>query len=214
MPYGLIAGYAAIDIGLRVPEAVGFSVFFFAGAAQLAAIDLLGGGGPVWVVLVTVAAINARLLMYSASLAPHLAAEPLRRRGLAAYVLSDHAYAVAIAPIARSPRQVVPIWYYLGAAVPLWVCWQLWTVIGAMAGSAIPDAYQLSFAVPLAFLALLAPAVTDRPTLAAAVVGGAVATAAADLPANVGMPIGALAGIAVGVLLARRRGRASPARST
>ena len=204
MPFGLIAGYAAIDIGLRLSEAVGFSMFFFAGSAQLAAIELLGTGAPVGVVLLTVLAINIRLLMYSASLAPHLTAEPLRRRALVAYLLSDHAYAVAIAPITRSPRRVVPVWYYLGAAVPLWACWQLWTVLGALAGGAIPDSYQLGFAVPLAFLALLVPAITDRPTLASAIVAGAVATTLAEMPANLGMPLGAMAGVGIGVLLARR----------
>ena len=205
MPYGLIAGYAAIDIGLRIAEAVGFSVFFFAGAAQLAAIDLLGAGAPVGVVLLTVLVINARLVMYSASLAPHLSTEPVGRRGLAAYLLSDHAFAVAIVPISGAPGRIMPLWYYLGAALPLWACWQLWTILGAVAGSAIPDGLQLGFAVPLAFLALLVPAITDRPTLVAAVVAGAVATSTVELPANLGMPLGAVAGIAAGVALARRR---------
>ncbi len=207
LPFGVIAGYAAIEIGLRVPEAMGFSLFFFAGAAQLAAIELLGSGAPVLVVLLTVVAINARLLMYSASLAPYLAGEPIHRRCLAAYVLTDPAYALAIVPITDSTRDVRPVWYFLGAALPMYACWQVWTLLGALAGSAIPDHPQLGFAVPLAFLAMLVPTITDRPALAAAVAGGAVATALAEAPANLGMPAGALVGIASGITLQRRGAR-------
>jgi len=71
-------------------------------------------------------------------------------------------------------------------------------------GDAVPEQVPLGFAVPLTFLCLLVPTVTDRPTVAAAVVGGVVALAAAPLPANLGMPLGAAAGVLVGYALVRR----------
>jgi predicted branched-subunit amino acid permease len=202
VPFGLIAGVAVTDIRLGLGEAVGFSLIAFAGAAQLVAVELLGAGAPLAVVVGTALIVNLRFLMYSASLAPYLAAEPLHRRAIGAYLLTDQAYAVAIARFSSQPefRQRWP--YYLGAALAMWTTWQVSTFTGAVLGDVIPASVPLGFAVPLTFIALLIPAITDRPTLAAAATAALVATAASPLPANLGMLTGALAGIAVGATLA------------
>lgn len=203
LPFGLIVGATAVDVGLGVSEAVGFSTIVFAGAAQLAAIDLIGRDAPVAVAIGTALVINLRMLMYGASIAPHLAHVPLPRRAGAAYLLTDQAYALSIAryQTGMAPDRRLP--YYLGAAVPLWLGWQAVTVVGALGGGAIPEEVPLEFAVPLTFLVLLLPAVSDRPTLTAAVVAATVAVVAAPLPANLGMPLGAGAGIAAGYAAAR-----------
>ena len=213
VPFGIIAGFAAIEIGLRVADAVGFSLLLFAGASQLAAIELLGAGAPVVVVVLTVVVINLRFGMYSASLAPHLADRSLASRLTGAYLLTDQAYAVTITRVTsdlggRADR----FWFYLGAALPMWLVWQVVTVLGALVGDAVPPEVPLGFAVPLAFVALLVPTVTDRPTLAAALTAGGVATLGAQWPANLGMPAGALTGVVIGWTLARGRGPASDRR--
>jgi predicted branched-subunit amino acid permease len=131
--------------------------------------------------------------------------EPLARRVAAAYLLTDQAYALSIARFRSTTRApVLRWWYYMGAAAALWVSWQIATVTGFVVGGAVPDAIPLGFAVPMAFLSLLAPAISDRPTLAAALVAGSVSVAGAQLPANLGMPLAAASGVAVGTLLARR----------
>lgn len=198
-PFGLVAGAAAVDVGLPVSGAVALSVVVFAGASQLAAIDLLGQGAPAVVVVLTALVINARMVMYSASLAPYLREEELGWRTLEAYLLTDQAYALSVTRFADGdvPRR----WFYLGTALPLWVVWQVATVAGALAGARIPESVPLTFAVPLTFLALLVPAVEDRPTAAAALVGGSVATLVTGLPYNLGLLAGALAGIVAGVLV-------------
>lgn len=206
-PFGLIAGVAAIDAGLGLPEAIGFSTVVFAGASQLAAIDLLGSGAMVWVAVLTVLVINLRMAMYSASLAAYLVHEPRWRRAVSAYLLTDQAFAVSVARFARQPTAGGRWWFYLGTAVALWATWQTATVAGVLIGDAVPDGVPLGFAVPLVFVSLLVPSVTDRPTLAAAVSAATTAVVAAPLPANLGMPLAALTGVAVGWLSARR-GRA------
>ena len=206
IPFGLIAGVATVENGMGLAEALGFSTLIFAGASQLAAIDLLGQDAPALVAIGTVLVINLRMLMYSASLAPHLAHEPVRRRLGAAYVLTDQAYAMSLARFVTEPDEPrLP--YYLGTALPLWANWQLFTAVGAVLGSSVPDTIPLGFAVPLVFLALLAPAMYDRPTVAAAVSSGVVATAAAGLPANLGMPLAAVTGVVVGTVVSLRRTR-------
>ncbi len=211
IPFGLIAGFAAIEAGLTPAHAVGFSLAVFAGASQLAAIDLLGTGSNLLVVIGTALIINSRMLMYSASLAPELVDVPTRKRAAAAYVLVDQAYALSIVRYRRAPEAPHRLAYYLGTAAILWVTWQIATVVGALIGDAIPDRVPLGFAVPMTFLAILIPNVTDRPTLAAAVTAALITTAAAPLPANLGMPLGTVTGIALGTFLAVRKKRSEEA---
>lgn len=208
VPFGLIAGAAALERGLTVADAAAFSLGIFAGASQLAAIEVLGTGGSVFVAVVTVLVINLRMMMYSASLAPWFAGEPLARRGLAAYLLTDQAYAVALARYTDAEADDLPpadrLPYFLGAAATMWGTWQICTIVGTVVGGRIPDGVPLAFAIPLVFLTLIPPAVTDRPTVIAAVVAAVVATIGAQWPANLGMLTGALSGVVAGATVALR----------
>jgi len=199
IPFGLVAGAAAVEAGYGLSGAVGFSVVVFAGASQLAAIDLLSGGGAIVVAVLTAWLINLRMVMYSAALAPWLGHEPTRHRAGAAYVLTDQAFALSITHYGKGTPVEDRLRYYLGVAVPLWLNWQVMTVIGALVGTKIPDEIPLDFAIPLCFLVLIVPSVTDRPTAVAAVVGGVGAVVVAGTPlADGAIVLGAVAGIAAG----------------
>jgi len=197
-PFGLVAGVAAIEAGFPAEVAVGMSVLVFAGAAQLALIELIGGGGAPAIAAATALVVNLRYLMYSASIAPQFRRYSARWRTLLSYLMTDQAYALTV--VREGPVRA----YYLGAALAMWITWQVTTVAGVLVGASIPSSWDLSFAVPLTFLALLAPAVEGRPTLAAALAGGAVATLGVGLPFNAGLLAGALSGIAAGGLFALR----------
>jgi 4-azaleucine resistance transporter AzlC len=199
VPFALIVGVAAVDVGLSPVAAVAFSVSAFAGASQLAAIRLLGRDAPFLIVVLTAAVINLRMLMYSASIAPYFRDLRTRWKALLSYFLTDHSYAFSVAAYAGdevSDRR----WYYLGVALPMWSVWQVGTAVGAVLGAGVPESWGLSFAVPLVFVALLVPTVTDRAAAAAAVVGGVTAVAATGLPLDLGLLAGALAGVAAGRL--------------
>jgi predicted branched-subunit amino acid permease len=210
IPFGLVAGATPATTGLGGGVSIGLSTIVFAGASQLAAADALADGGSALVAVIAACTINLRLLLYSASLAPHLAEVPLRRRLLIGYLLTDQAYAVSITrwtaeadveaaggPQAPGLAQKVP--FYFGAAVLLWANWQICTIVGVLIGAAVPDSLPLDFAVPLVFLVLLVPAITSRPAAVAAVVGGVVALTAGEAGAgHLGVLFGALAGIAAG----------------
>lgn len=211
VPFGLVAGATPATTGLGGDAAVGLSTVVFAGASQLAAADVLADGGGALVAVVAACTINLRMLLYSASLAPHLTHVPRRRRMLLAYLLTDQAYAVSITRWsgeavqagegrdAPEPARRVP--YYLGAAVTLWAVWQVATVAGIVVGSTVPDSLPLDFAVPLVFLVLLVPAITSRPAGVAALVGGGVAVLSGQAGAgHLSVLGGALAGIAAGAV--------------
>lgn len=202
VPFGLVFGATTVGHGHSVGEAIGLSVFVFAGASQLAAVQSLAAGGSALVAAVAAWTINLRMLLYSASLAPHLAKERLSRRLFAAYLLTDQAYAVSITRWSREetdPSTRLP--YYLGAALTMWTGWQLATIAGALAGNSIPDDVPLDFAIPLVFLVLLVPVITTVPAAVAAAFGGGAAVLAAELGASsLSILVGAFVGIAAGFI--------------
>jgi predicted branched-subunit amino acid permease len=202
VPFGLVAGATPVEGDLGWAAAIGFSTIVFAGASQLAAADVLIDGGSALVAVLAACTINMRMLLYSASLAPHLAFTRLRTRVGVAYLLTDQAYAVSISRWNAGldpPEKRVP--YYLGAGLLLWVSWQLSTIAGVLLGPVVPDDVPLEFAVPLVFLVLLVPALVSRPAVVAAVAGGLAAVIAGELDAGPSsIMVGALVGIAAGSL--------------
>lgn len=204
-PFGLVAGVAGVVNGATVVQTVAFSMVSFAGAAQIAAMDLLGAGASIWVVLLTMVAINLRFVLYSAGIAPWLSTDPPHRRALGAYLVTDHAYVVSVSRFAQSPPVNRPADYYLGAAAAFWVTWQVATLVGALVGRGLPASIPLTFAAPLSFLALLIPQLSTRPNIAAAATGGVVAMVGRDAPANLGVLLGCVAGVAVGTWAHRKR---------
>jgi 4-azaleucine resistance transporter AzlC len=199
VPFGLVAGIAAVDAGLSPLQAVGLSAVVFAGASQLAVVDLLSRDASLAVVVVTAVVINLRMAMYSASIAPYF--QSLRRRWsmVCSYLLTDVSYALSITEFGEesgTDRR----WYYLGVGGAIWTVWQLTTVAGVLLGTGLPESWGVGFAVPLVFLALLVSDVSDRPRLVAALVGGSVAVVGAAWPLNLGLVGGALAGVVAGVV--------------
>jgi len=186
-------------------------VIAFAGASQLAAFQLISLGAAAPVVVLTTFVINLRFVMYSASIAPHFKHLRIRWRLLLAYLLTDQGYALSIVQFDQDETATHNHWYYVGIAAVLWTMWQACTVIGAYAGAQVPASWSLDFAVPLVFLAVVVPIIRDRALLVAALCAGSVAVAAAGLPYNLGLIVGAAAGILAGVLveLGQERKKAS-----
>ena len=199
VPFGLIFGVTAA--GSAVGGFLGYatSLIIFAGAAQLAAVQLFTEGAAAAVIIATALVINARHLMYSAALAPHFREFPRPWRLGLPYILTDQAFAVSIVQYETVSDPVYRRWFYAGGALSLWVTWQLSTATGVVLGASIPESWSLDFAIPLVFLALLVPGLRTRPSVLAAVVGGVVALVAHDVAYNLGLMIGALSGIAAGV---------------
>jgi 4-azaleucine resistance transporter AzlC len=207
-PFGLIAGAAGIEAGLSAAQTMGLSVFVFAGASQLAAIELFGQGAGLELVVITALIINARMMMYSASLAPQILGFRRRLKLLVTYVLTDQAYALSIARYEQADLEDRhKAGYYLGVACTLWVVWQLTTAMGIVVGAAVPPALQLDFAIPLVFLAILAKSIDTPSRQLAAAVGAMVAVlwALLELRYNLGLLVGGTAGVLAGAMWAWAR---------
>ena len=205
VPFALICSVAAISVGLNPLEAVGMSFIVFAGASQLAVLQLMGEGA-IWIVmLLTAWVINLRFIMYSATLAPYLKDEPLRRKLPFVYILSDQAFGVSMSKFANEvPAN--PAWYYYGAASAIWLTWIISAILGALLGTLIPASWGLDFAFPLSFMALMFASLKDRPTVIAALVGGITAVITKGMPYNLGLILAATLGILAGVFAEKKMG--------
>lgn len=201
MPFGAIVGLSGVQVGLGTVQAAVTPFIVFAGASHLAALQLLSSGAPLLVIWATGAIINLRFAMYATSLARYLAAVPMPWRLLLAYGTTDQVFALSMMRFRSSEAPASRGVYFAVIAGISWVAWSAAGVFGATVGAVAPAAWQLDFVVPLIFTALLAGAVRSRAALGAAAIGGCVAVAADGLPLNLGLIVGALAGIAAGGLV-------------
>lgn len=210
VPFGLVFGVIATDTGLTPWQTGAFSLLVGAGAAQLAALQLVSEGAPLVVVVLTATAVNLRLAMYSASLAPHLGAASWPARLAVAFFLVDQAYAAAILDYERRPDQPMPsrLAFFAGTVVPVAPVWVAASAAGAALGHRLPADLPLDAFVPIAFLALIGPMLRTAAHGAAAAVSAGAALALAGLPWSLGLlAAGAIAmasGAAVEAMAARR----------
>ena len=204
IPFGLIAGVTPITLGYSWIDSLLGSLLMFAGASQLAAYQLLGEGASLWVILMTVVAVNLRYLLYSASIAPDLAGANRTARWLAGYGLTDQIYAVAKRDY-PAHQWTLPerLAYYAGGTLSIWLLWQLCTLAGAIIGQVIPVFWSLEFMIPLTFLALALNTLTSRAHRLAAITGACVSYLGLDLPYNLGLISGAVVGILAGLMCRR-----------
>jgi len=205
--FGLVYGLSARAAGFSPVEAGAMSIFVFAGASQFVAVGyVLGGFSWVGIVLLT-AFINARHFLYGAALAPYLAGVPRVQRALMAHVLTDEAFALAIAHFRRIGRADVR-GYWLGAIVSTFIPWNVATVVGVTVGGAIPDParFGLDVIFPAAMGGLAVGLIAGRRELVAAIAGATIAV-------GVALAWDPAAGIIGGGVLGPLLGMALPARA-
>ncbi|HSJ88443.1 MAG TPA: AzlC family ABC transporter permease [Anaerolineales bacterium] len=203
-PFGLIYGVLALGSGLSVSAAQMMSSIVFAGSSQFITSQLVHESAPGIVLILTIAVVNLRHMLYSASLAPYLSSLSMRWKVLLSYFLTDEAYAPSIIQYEEQGRTPFSHWFVLGAGFSLWLIWQVSTAIGIFLGSAIPESWSLDFALPLTFIAMVMPVLKNRPSILAALSAGMVALLAYSLPYKLGLILAALIGIVVGTILEKK----------
>lgn len=220
LPFGLVSGLAAVKLGAPPLTAACMSFIVYAGASQLVAMDLFERGAPAAVMLLAVLIVNLRFVIYSTALAPHF--RGLRRdlRLLLAYALTDQTFGVCTIEYDRMDREAakaartvetdppgneitadprLKAWFYAGTVAIMWPVWVAASFVGAFIGANVPESWGLDFAMPLMFTALVAPTISRRGAVPAAIVGGTGGVLLAGMPLGLGLITAALCGIAAGV---------------
>jgi predicted branched-subunit amino acid permease len=191
-------GVLASNVGLSLAKTSALSLLVFAGGSQFAAVSLAAAGNPAAGVA-TGLLLNTRLLAFGVLAAP-LVAGSRSRRAFGSHLVVDEPVVLALEHGDRATQRA-SFWF---AGVLLFACWNVVTVIGALAGDVIGDPRRIGLdgAFPAVFVALLAPRMRDRDGRRVALGGAAIAVALTPmLPA--GVPV-LVAGIAV-VLAGRVR---------
>jgi len=207
-PFGLLFGVVATEAGLDIVQTMAMTVLVIAGASQFAALQQLNDSAPVFVAVLTGLAVNMRMAMYSASLTTHLGKAGLWKRVLVAYFTVDQTYAVSINEYEQQPERSLSdkLAFFFGTVSPICPLWYLFTYVGAVAGTAIPAEYALDFAVPITFIALVAPSLRSLPHLVAAFISVAVALSLAWMPYNSGLMFAAILAMISGAAVEKRMG--------
>jgi predicted branched-subunit amino acid permease len=204
--FGVITGVAMVASGIAPLVAMLMSIVVFAGASMVAAAQLLASSTPALLIVLTTVFINLRFMMYSASLRLHFGREPLGWRLLIAYLQADNVYGLTLMHYAEHPEAAGERDFFMGAALMVWLTWQLAVAAGILVGAGVPASWRLEFAAPLAFIAMTVPFLRDRAMVAAAVVAGVTVIGTYALPFKLSIPLAALAGIGAGMLFERSRG--------
>ncbi len=190
------------------------SSLVFAGASQFAALGYMAGGLGLGSIVILTALLNARHIVYSATLAPWLADRQPWKRALMAHFLTDEAFALSLAHFRRLGRADEP-GYWWAAVGAIFLPWNLATIAGALAGGAIPDPSRVGLDVlfPAAMAGIAVTLVVDWRTLGALLIGAPSAVAISLIwdPA-IGVIAGALVGALAAFGLAAARPRASGVR--
>ena len=178
--FGLVYGLTAGEAGFSPIEAGAMSLFVFAGAAQFVAIGYVATGVGWAGILALTAFLQARHLLYAAALAPYVTGTPRWVRAVMAHLLTDEAFALAIAHFRRIGRGDVR-GYFIGAIVSTFIPWIATTLIGVTIGASIPapERFGLDVIFPAAMGGLAVGLLTGRREVMAAVAGAAIAVAVA-----------------------------------
>jgi 4-azaleucine resistance transporter AzlC len=171
---GMTFGVVARQSGLQPLEIVAMSLLVFAGASQFAMVRLFSESAPTLIVIASVLFINLRHALMAASLRSQLQGLPFFGRLLAAFFLTDEAFAMATGHFRRGGRSVA---YYFMFAISLYVLWNVATLGGILLGDAIgdPRRYGIDFAITATFIGIVVLAIRRRSDILIAVVAALIA---------------------------------------
>ncbi len=203
VPFGLIFGVLAIDVGFTPLETMGMSLIIFGGASQIVLLQLFSGGASSLVIISSVGAVNSRHLLYGAVVSEHLSDLKLIWKIIISYFLIDQAFARSNEYFKKN-KDENKYFHLIGGGATCWIIWQSTTFLGIILGAAIPEKLGLSFAIPLTFLALLINDFRKFINVFVIIVSGLVATLGYNIiPFKAYVIVAALIGLLSAIILTK-----------
>lgn len=153
-PYAVVFGAFALDRGLTPFETLLASISIYGAASQYAMVDLMGHDVPVWSILLSVFAVNARHVLYSASLQPVLGQFSWPQKLAAFFLLVDPQYASSHQ---RAHSTGLRPAYYFAYGLTLYLSWVGANILGILFGGLIgePSRFGLDLLLPMFFMCLV-----------------------------------------------------------
>lgn len=158
IPWGILAGSAAVNAGLTIMQAVGMSALVFAGAAQLVSLSMLMTGASLLSIILTVFFLTSQHFIYALSLREDVKPWPLRKRLCIGFLLTDELYATAM--LKKQPSYA----YMLGAGLSFYVSWVGFSLVGILLANTVPDLsnLHLEFSMVVVFLVMAVMLIQNR----------------------------------------------------
>ena len=205
VPFGIIFGVLAIDLGLSPITTMAMSIIIFGGASQIIFLQLFSAGASSLIILSSVGAVNSRHLLYGAVLSEHMSDFKMTWKIIISYFLVDQAFAVTNSYLKKSTDKN-KAFHSFGAGATCWIIWQTTTIIGIFLGSIIPEKLGLSFAVPLTFLALIVDDLRKFTNIIVIIISGSIATFGYEIiPFKAYVIVAALSGLIVAMILTKSK---------
>lgn len=148
-------GIAAVRAGLSVAAAVGISASNLTSAGQAAGVEIIAAGGTLIELALSQLVINLRYSLMGLSLSQKLDDSfTVPHRLLASYGITDEIFAVA----AAQPGKLKPSYMY-GLILISALGWTGGTLLGAVAGQALPQIFTAAMGILLygMFIAIIIP---------------------------------------------------------
>lgn len=205
IPFGAVMGSAFSEAKLTLWQAMLMNTTVYAGAAQLATMNLMSVNAAVFVVVATGLIINLRFLLYSAAMSPFLHESPALVRFLCAFSLTDQSYASMMANESKFETNKEAVNFYLGTAACMVLVWHASVIAGFVFGNFAPVSWSLDYAVPLSFVALLIPTLKNKKYMIVASFSGVCSLVLHQLPMKTGLVATALLSMGVAAFLMRKK---------
>lgn len=200
-------GSICADAQLSYIQTISMNILVFAGASQLAAVELMQKSTSVFVVLVTGLIINLRFILYSAAYSPIVQTSSFLVKIVSSYFLTDQSYAVMSANEEKLKTNGETIIFYFGAAACMALVWQGSVIAGYVFGNFAPKSWALDYAIPLSFITLLVPSLKNRKYVLVAIFSAVCSILLKPMPFNLGLVTTAFLAIAYAVFLSHKKGK-------
>jgi predicted branched-subunit amino acid permease len=207
IPFALVFGASARTEGWSTPQVMALSGLLFAGSAQLAVVSLVAGGAAPASIVLAVAVLNLRHVLYGMSLSREIPRDEPPPRWLLAPWLTDESYAITIREARAGRASAALLW---GASLALYLTFVPATLAGVLLGDRIPDptGLGLDLVFPLVFFSLLLLVIRGWRDVVVAVIAAALVMGLRQVVDGGSALVGAtiIAALAGALVLERPRG--------
>lgn len=207
IPFGAVMGSAFTEANLSFWQAMLMNTTVYAGASQLATVDLMKLNAAVFVVITTGLIINLRFLLYSAAMSPYLHDASPWMKFICAFTLTDQSYAAMTANHDKFNTNAEAIQFYLGTAVCMVFTWHGSVLAGYIFGNFAPAALSLDYAIPLSFVALLVPTLKNKTYWGVALFSSVISIFCYNFPLRTGLMVSALLSIGLAWMIIQKKSK-------
>lgn len=155
LPVAITFAIMSIGVGLTSAETVGMSVFVFAGASQIMAVGMIGGGASMISIILATFVLNLRHVIMSTCIFRKIRVKCFLLKLVGAMAVTDEGFAL----VTTEDDDRCDKYFMFGIITVTYLSWVFGTVVGVVASNILPKIIADSFAVALyaLFIALIVP---------------------------------------------------------